>query len=104
MTREQIEKEFPDEPLLFADGFDDAIIGLAERINLGLVVAYDTNRVIDILAKTMEVTESDLDDIDLKVGKTLEDKKEELATEYFYYNVVGSWVGEKTPIFVTTKL
>lgn len=25
---------------------------------------------------------------------------EEEAVEYYYYNIVGSYVGEKTPIFI----
>ena len=38
MTREEIEEINPE--ALLCDGFDEAIIGMAERINLGPVVAY----------------------------------------------------------------
>jgi hypothetical protein len=30
----------------------------------------------------------------------MEDMSNEEAEEYFEYNVLGSWVGESTPVFV----
>ena len=36
---------------LFADGFDDAIIGVASRFGLEDVVAYDYDKVIGTLVK-----------------------------------------------------
>ena len=39
MLREEISEINPE--ALLVDGFDEAIIGMAERINLGPVVAYD---------------------------------------------------------------
>jgi hypothetical protein len=72
---------------LLVDGFDEAIIGMAERINLGPVVAYDTNKIIKILA----------DDMDDKLD---EETKMVLAYEYFEFNILGAWVGDNTPIFI----
>jgi hypothetical protein len=69
---------------LLCDGFDDAIIGLAERINLGPVVAYDTEKMIDIMVE--------------RDGMTYEE-----AIEYFDYNILGAWMGEYTPVFIQTK-
>jgi hypothetical protein len=46
MTVEEIEDINPE--ALLCDGFDEAIIGMAERINLGPVVAYDVDKMIDI--------------------------------------------------------
>lgn len=66
---------------LLCDGFDDAIIGMAERINLGPVVAYSVEKIIKIL-------------ID-RDGMSMEE-----AYEYYSFNIVGSWMGEFTPIFV----
>ena len=34
----------------------------------------------------------------------MEDMSEEEAIEYYYFNVVGSYVGEKTPMFVEDEL
>lgn len=65
--------------LLFADGFDEAILGVAERIGMEAVVAYSTPKIIEILAR--EMTEDE-------------------AIEYFEFNILGAYVGERTPVFV----
>lgn len=62
-----------------ADGFDDAIIGIGQRCGQEDLVVYDQEKCVDILAKDMP---------------------REDAIEYFEFNVLGSWVGEDTPIFV----
>tara|TARA_Y100000310_G_scaffold344071_1_gene454932 strand:+ start:1981 stop:2283 length:303 start_codon:yes stop_codon:yes gene_type:complete len=69
------------EGLLTADGFDDALIGIGERINLDSVAVYDVDKCIDILMS--------------RDGMSREE-----AVEFFDFNVKGSWVGEKTPIWV----
>ena len=61
--------------------FDEAIIGVAERIGEEPVVAYDTTKIVEILSRTMSVDE---------------------AYEYFDYNILGAYVGDKTPLFITT--
>ena len=81
MTVEEIEDINPE--ALLCDGFDDAIIGMAERINLGPVVAYNTEKMIDIMVE--------------RDGMTYED-----AIEYFDYNILGAWMGEYTPVFIQT--
>ena len=72
-----------DTELLFLseDEFDEAIIGVAERIGEEPVVAYDTTKVVEILSRSMSVDE---------------------AYEYFDYNILGAYVGDKTPLFITT--
>jgi len=82
MTRSQITKYIKsqtDEDILLADSLDEAFIGLTEDSNQRAV--YNVNKIIEILSKDM--TEND-------------------AWEYFDYNIVSSYVGEKTPIFVKT--
>jgi hypothetical protein len=66
---------------LFADGFDDAILGIAERCGEYLV-AYDINKCITNL---------------IGQGMTHDE-----AVDYFEFNVAGAYVGEGTPIFVDT--
>lgn len=83
MTPEEIGEIYPE--ALICDGFDDAIIGLAERINLGPVVAYSVEKMLEILQN--------------RDGMTYEE-----AVEYFDYNIMGSWVGENTPIYITNYL
>lgn len=96
MSREEIAEINPE--ALVCDGFDEAIIGLAERINLGPVVAYSTEKVIEILMKDMEVGKEDLGK-----GESIEDLRYQMAYEYFEYNIKGAWMGEFTPIFITAE-
>jgi hypothetical protein len=79
MTPEEV-AEYNEEALI-VDGFDKAIIGVAERINLGPVAAYDVETILEIL---MERDEMDYEE----------------ALEYFQYNIIGSWMGEHTPVFI----
>lgn len=72
---ERILEVYPDEEFLKADGFDDAIIGVDEN---SMRLIYSVSRCIEILC---------------------EDMSEEDALEHFDYNVRGSYVGEKTPIW-----
>ena len=66
---------FPEEEILKADGFDDAIIGIDDST---MRLIYSVSRCIDILKKDMD---------------------EEEAVEYFNYNVKCAYMGEKTPIW-----
>lgn len=81
MTVEDIAEINPD--ALLCDGFDEAIIGMAERINLGPVVAYSVEKIIDIMMN--------------RDGMNYEE-----AAEYYDYNIRGAWMGEFTPIFIST--
>ena len=64
---------------LKADGFDDAILGISSRIGDDSSLAYDYDKCIKILQKDLSYEE---------------------AVEYMEFNVVGSYVGEGTPIFI----
>jgi hypothetical protein len=99
MTREEVEELLADSnpEALFMDGFDDAIIGIAERPNLGPIVAYDEEKIIDILIAQME---PDLDDLD---GRDEFDVKVEMAFDYYGYNIKSTWMGENTPIILITN-
>lgn len=68
---------------LTADGFDDAIIGVATPWQAGNkpVAIYDGVKCIEMLMDRLECCYSD-------------------AEEYFTFNVAGAYVGEQTPIFV----
>jgi hypothetical protein len=81
MTVEEIEDINPE--ALLCDGFDEAIIGMAERINLGPVVAYDVDKMLNIMVE--------------RDGMTYEE-----AMEYFDYNILGAWMGENTPVYIQT--
>jgi hypothetical protein len=64
-----------DEELLFADGFDDAIIGV-DVVNNRVVYSY--GKMFDIL----------------------KDMTEEEAIEHLEFNVLYAYVGERTPIYI----
>jgi hypothetical protein len=77
--KRELAAEVNDE-MLFADGFDDALIGYIERAGMPSIACYDKYKCIDILANDMPYED---------------------AFEYFYFNVVGAYVGENTPCFLT---
>ena len=70
-----------DNKLLYADGLDDAIVGVGYRCGKDAVVCYDSDKVIEILQGQ---------------GMSYEE-----AQDWAEFNVFGSWVGEKTPMWVT---
>jgi hypothetical protein len=74
---DKIIEQFPDEEILMADGFDEAIIGI-DTVSMRLI--YSVTKCISILCLDDEM---EIDD----------------AIEHFDYNVRGSYVGEKTPIW-----
>lgn len=75
MILDYILETYDDESFLKADGFDEAIIGVDEN---SMRLIYSVSKCIEILSQDMS---------------------EEDALEHFYYNVSGSYVGEKTPIW-----
>ena len=74
----KISEEYPD--LLKADGFDEAIIGVVQRMGIQ-AICYDEDKVLEILME--------------RDGMTLIE-----AMEYFDFNIAGAWVGESTPFFL----
>ena len=73
-----VKDNYPD--VLIADGFDDAIIGIAERYGMNSVVLYDKNKCVKIMQDRDNMTEEE-------------------AIEFFNYNIVGAYMGEYTPCF-----
>tara|TARA_R110000787_G_scaffold110739_1_gene219421 strand:- start:58 stop:312 length:255 start_codon:yes stop_codon:yes gene_type:complete len=68
------------EDILVADGFEEALIGVGRRCGQPDIAVYDTDKCIEVLM------EQGMD--------------REGAVEYFEYNVIGSWMGDKTPLFM----
>lgn len=68
-----------DEAMLM-DGYDDCVAGIVERFNQPPIVCYDKTKVL------------------LKLTK--EGMSPEQALEYFEFNQLGAWVGERTPCFI----
>jgi hypothetical protein len=82
MSSNILEKlEFYHEDLMLMDDYNDCIVGVAERFGSGSHVVYDLNKVLNKLVES---------------GMT-----EEEAREYYEFNMLGSYVGDNTPSFIT---
>lgn len=75
--REQLEELNPE--ALFADGFDEALVGIGQQFNKHLPV-YSYQACVAVL-----------------IGQGLSESE---AVEHMEFNVVGAYVGEHTPIFL----
>lgn len=71
----EIEQRYEEDAFLIAVGFDDAVIGVDET---EMRLIYSVSKCLEILEQTMPPGE---------------------AVEHFMFNVVGSYVGPKTPIW-----
>ena len=67
--------------MLKADGFDGAFIGVGQRAGQNDIVVYDFDKCVAILCE--------------RDGMEFDD-----AIDFMYFNVLGAWVGEQTPLFV----
>lgn len=63
------------------DGYDDCIIGVAERCSQKPLLVYCREKIVDQL---------------MKDGLTYED-----AQEHIDFNMAGAWVGEGTPLILS---
>ena len=79
---EQIMDALEESEALLADGFDDALIGHTQGVNVVAVYEYDMCVHILMDRDGMTCTE---------------------AIEFMDFNVLGSYVGPKTPMFVSLK-
>ena len=75
--REEMSYMVDNPEMMFADGYDDALIGYTDS---GVAV-YSIEKVLTIMMVHEEMTEED-------------------ALDHFYYNVAGAYVGEYNPIFI----
>lgn len=72
-----------EENMLFVDGFDKAILGIATRSNSENVLAYSVNEILNILM-------------------TRDNMSYREALDYYSFNIEGAWCGPMTPIFVNS--
>ena len=69
--------------VMYANGFEEALIGIGYQFNTQLAV-YDWDKCITIL---MERDQMSLEE----------------AAEFMDFNVTGAWVGRNTPVFVKAE-
>ena len=80
--RERLAAQYNDEELLFADGFDDAIVGVSLGSKRRIV--YDARLMAAKLVKEDKMDYSE-------------------AWEYLEYNTFQAYVGDRTPIYVNLE-
>tara|TARA_R100001509_G_scaffold141372_1_gene96415 strand:- start:138 stop:404 length:267 start_codon:yes stop_codon:yes gene_type:complete len=78
MNKDHLMEILEEEESLTADGFDDALIGCTYGANV--VAVYDIDKMIEIL---------------MEEGLDWDE-----AAEFLDFNVVGAYVGEKTPKYI----
>ena len=83
MTAAEIKEHLArvDDEVLFADGFEEALMGFGE-VGGKFVAVYDREKCVEILMTRDSLSAED-------------------AIEYFNFNVTGAYVGPHTPAFVT---
>jgi hypothetical protein len=80
---EELEEIYHEEDIVVLDGFDEALLGFAERYNFTSPIAvYDKDVCLSILKNTRNLSEEE-------------------AQDFFQANLLGSWFGSSTPVFVT---
>lgn len=84
LNKRQEIAECYDEGLLFLSEpeYDEAILGVSRRFGQEEVIAYDAEKVYGI------------------IGKLLDTEDITVIYDYFQYNIIGAYVGERTPVFV----
>ena len=78
-----LENNYADSPILLADGFEEAFIGIITIFN-NPIALYDADKCIAVLIER-------------------DGMSEEEAIEYFDFNVTGAYVGENTTAFLVYK-
>lgn len=68
------------EIIVYPDGFEDCIVGVAEKFGGPPVAVLDLEKILSKLRKG---------------GMTYEE-----ALEYFEYNILGAYVGDQTPVYM----
>jgi hypothetical protein len=81
-VKKYLSANYPDEEgIILFDGMDLAFIGVGRCFNK-TVACYSKDKIIDLL---------------MKDGMT-----EEVAEEFFEFNIAGAYLGEQTPVIVET--
>ena len=71
------------EKAIIYDDLDEALIGIGHRYGSDAIAAYDMDKVFKELEKNLG-SDCTIDEV----------------IEYFDFNVIGTWAGEFTPIFI----
>ena len=80
MMRDRLRDEEHYDGIILYDNLDDAFIGVGNQFYNKPVAIYDREKCIEILAADMSYEEAD---------------------EFFEFNIIGVWLGDQTPMFLT---
>ena len=87
MKPEEIKEHLAEinEEAIIYDNLDEALVGIGHRFGMDGIAIYDMDKVFKCLEKELgpDVTGDEV-------------------IEYFDYNVIGTWAGEHTPMFIET--
>lgn len=82
---EELEEIYHEQEVVVLDAFQDAFLGFAERNDFpGAVACYDKTIILQLLTSNYGLSNSE-------------------AEDFFQSNVLGSWVGKSTPVFITVE-
>ena len=73
---------FHENKSLVVDGYEDCLVGVVERFGMKPIYCFDKSKIIDKITSE-------------------ENMSIEEANEHFDNNIIGSWVGEGTPCFLS---
>jgi predicted transcriptional regulator len=95
--RKLISDAYPDEKIVFFDGFDDAILGIDDE---EMRIIYSVKKAISIIYKDTPLKKSDLTKEEIEEGVTVRGKRMEMTIDHFEFNVRGTKC-EGCPIWLT---
>lgn len=80
-SRGLLDDEDGEAGILLADGYEDAFVGVAFNHGMDLVAVYNIDRCIQVLVERDVMDENEAD-------------------EWFNFNILGAYVGPRTPMFL----
>jgi hypothetical protein len=84
---EQLAEETEGQAIVYPN-YEEALVGICRRFGQPPLALYSYEKCIEILMRDTE-------------GEDLsEERRWEMAVEFFEFNSIGAWVGEYTPAFV----
>jgi len=85
MTPSDIHRHFEENEIeaIFYDGYDEALVGIAQRCGQPDLPVYSREKIVDII---MERDGCEYDE----------------AQEFVDFNIAGGWLGENTPVLLFT--
>lgn len=102
-NRQRLQEAYPEEKFLFADGFDEAIVGVDEAYFAQDDPAYPEAgkmRLIYSVKKCLAIIEAGMDPIN---PENEDDEYRDItgdAREHFDFNVSGGYLGSQTPVWL----